>query len=186
MDLSPEGSEPLRIGDASGQLTLDKLLASLALENDVTEQHLAKIDQQVGERNHVTELSAVIADLAEYDLSEAQRLNLYNGNDLGAYHNTDAFRTHADLNGNGCLGAFMNGRNGGGNEPNGGSSILISNHHVRRIASESDSTISSISPSLSERSNAISWCDQVTQLPFFSPSSADAAASRRRSCIIIF
>ncbi|XP_055617746.1 uncharacterized protein LOC129763045 isoform X3 [Toxorhynchites rutilus septentrionalis] len=169
MDLSPEGSAPIRSGDTNGQQTLDKLLASLALESDVTDQHLAKIDQQVGEESHVTELSAVIADLAEYDLSEAQRLNLYNGNDvMGSYHSADAFRTHADINGNGYLGPFMNGRNGGGNEPNASSSLLINNHHVRRIASESDSTISSISPSLSERSNAISWCDQAREESFSS------------------
>lgn len=161
MDISPtsaqNGPNCLRIGEdpsvltSSGQLALDKLLASLALENDVTEQHLAKIDQQ-------QQLSAVIANLTEYNLSEAQRLNVYNGNDLGG----DAFRTHADIvNGNGFhhhhhhQNPLVNGRTP---DPGG----LLINNHVRRIASESDSTISSISPSLSERSNAISWCDQVT------------------------
>ena len=44
----------------------------------------------------------------------------------------------------------------------------LQNSHVRRLASESDSTISSISPSLSERSNGISWCDQqVLHKPSF-------------------
>lgn len=166
MDISPsvDGHECLRIGEDpgalthSGQLALDKLLASLALENDVTEQHLAKIDQQ-------QQLSAVIANLTEYNLSEAQRLNVYNGNDLGG----DAFRTHADIvNGNGFHHHHhhQNGQlNGRTTDPG----ALLMNNHVRRIASESDSTISSISPSLSERSNAISWCDQVTQtnkIPF--------------------
>lgn len=156
MDISPTGgNECLRIGEdpvapltSSGQLALDKLLASLALENDVTEQHLAKIDQQ-------QQLSAVIANLTDYNLSEAQRLNGYSGNDLGG----DAFRTHADIvNGNGFHHpGHLHQLNGRTNDPG---SLLI-NNHVRRIASESDSTISSISPSLSERSNAISWCDQV-------------------------
>nr|XP_029710003.1 uncharacterized protein LOC109623099 isoform X4 [Aedes albopictus] len=167
MDISPtsaqNGPNCLRIGEdpsvltSSGQLALDKLLASLALENDVTEQHLAKIDQQ-------QQLSAVIANLTEYNLSEAQRLNVYNGNDLGG----DAFRTHADIvNGNGFhhhhhhQNPLVNGRTP---DPGG----LLINNHVRRIASESDSTISSISPSLSERSNAISWCDQAREESFSS------------------
>ncbi|ETN60152.1 tensin [Anopheles darlingi] len=46
--------------------------------------------------------------------------------------------------------------------------MLLMNNHVRRIASETDSTISSISPSLSERSNAISWCDQAREESFSS------------------
>lgn len=45
---------------ASGQLTLDKLLASLALEADVNDQHLANID------NNNLDLSAIIADLTEF------------------------------------------------------------------------------------------------------------------------
>nr|XP_029709999.1 myb-like protein A [Aedes albopictus] len=168
MDISPTSADNgrnncLRIGEdpsvltSSGQLALDKLLASLALENDVTEQHLAKINQQ-------QQLSAVIANLTEYNLSEAQRLNVYNGNDLGG----DAFRTHADIvNGNGFhhhhhhQNPLVNGRTP---DPGG----LLINNHVRRIASESDSTISSISPSLSERSNAISWCDQAREESFSS------------------
>ncbi|XP_058467111.1 tensin-1-like isoform X2 [Malaya genurostris] len=185
----------LRIGEdlpvqrpPSGQLALDKLLASLALENDVTEQHLAKIDQQQQQQNlnrngdlHYTqamELSAVIANLTEYDLSEAQRLNLYNGSELMFQGNGDAFRVHADINGNGYFpstnGATTNGRNGHHHnhhhhqQHNDSTCLLINNQHVRRIASESDSTISSISPSLSERSNAISWCDQAREESFSS------------------
>ncbi|XP_062560519.1 uncharacterized protein LOC134224884 isoform X2 [Armigeres subalbatus] len=163
MDISPttEERECLRIGEdpkaltRSGQLALDKLLASLALESDVTEQHLAQIDQQ-------QQLSAVIANLTEYNLSEAQRLNAFNGNDLGG----DAFRTHADIvNGNGFHHqVHQNSLNGRANDPG----SLLLNNHVRRLASESDSTISSISPSLSERSNAISWCDQAREESFSS------------------
>ncbi|XP_058812911.1 uncharacterized protein LOC131677221 isoform X4 [Topomyia yanbarensis] len=194
MDTSPVGSDQLlRIGEdppspprpPSGHLTLDKLLASLALENDVTEQHLAKIDQQWQQKSNrngdllhysqAMELSAVIANLTEYDLSEAQRLNLYGGGSELMYHhshqgNGDAFRVHADINGNGYFptpaNGSANGRSGCGSHQE--SSLLINNQHVRRIASESDSTISSISPSLSERSNAISWCDQAREESFSS------------------
>ncbi|XP_038105876.1 uncharacterized protein LOC6037355 isoform X3 [Culex quinquefasciatus] len=168
MDVSPtDGNPPPPVDppNREGQLALDKLLASLALENDVTEQHLAKIDQQPPPapvvRNgknpylpyHESELSAVIANLTEYNLSEAR-------DSLG-----DAFRTHTDIiNGNGYHHHFTNGRSGS----TAGNGDVLGNHHVRRIASESDSTISSISPSLSERSNAISWCDQAREESFSS------------------
>uniref|UniRef100_A0A8W7PP74 SH2 domain-containing protein n=1 Tax=Anopheles coluzzii TaxID=1518534 RepID=A0A8W7PP74_ANOCL len=78
-----------------GQLALDKLLASLALESDVTEEHLAKIEGRAAangvpcyaEQRRPTfhpsaELSDVLANLAEYDLSETQQRN---GNHL-LYH----------------------------------------------------------------------------------------------------
>ncbi|XP_055526398.1 uncharacterized protein LOC129719063 isoform X2 [Wyeomyia smithii] len=194
MELSPDESngdvhQLLRIGEEDpppqppqngGQLALDKLLASLALENDVTEQHLAKIDQQQQQQqqqhqrkpslhySQAMELSAVIANLTEYNLSEAQRLNLYNGNDLVYPGNGDAFRMHADINVNGYFPTAAGRLTGGGQQLMEPASLLIGNHHVRRIASESDSTISSISPSLSERSNAISWCDQAREESFSS------------------
>uniref|UniRef100_A0A182MIA8 SH2 domain-containing protein n=1 Tax=Anopheles culicifacies TaxID=139723 RepID=A0A182MIA8_9DIPT len=74
-----------------GQLALDKLLASLALESDVTEEHLAKIEGRHTTTNGCyaeqrptvnfhpsSELSDVLANLAAYDLTEMQRNgNLY-------------------------------------------------------------------------------------------------------------
>ncbi|XP_035896399.1 serine-rich adhesin for platelets isoform X3 [Anopheles stephensi] len=218
-----------------GQLALDKLLASLALESDVTEEHLAKID---GRTNNTTntgngcypeqrptanfhpssELSDVLANLAEYDLNETQR----NGN-LYHYqqHQQSASSSVDTANGNyrhypaHGLADLVNGytlSNGHHQQPgqpprstsrssnetgvaqqssspqqhqsqNGSPNVqqqqqqhhhhhphhpLLMNNHVRRIASETDSTISSISPSLSERSNAISWCDQAREESFSS------------------
>ncbi|XP_050067868.1 uncharacterized protein LOC126556583 isoform X2 [Anopheles maculipalpis] len=211
-----------------GQLALDKLLASLALESDVTEEHLAKID---GHSNTNTtngcypeqrptvhfhpsrELSDVLANLAEYDLSETQR----NGNLYHYQQHQNASSSADTANGNYRLYPthgleLVNGgytlSNGHHQQPgqvqrstsrssnetgvaqqssqqqsqNGSPNIqqqqqhhhhhphhpLLMNNHVRRIASETDSTISSISPSLSERSNAISWCDQAREESFSS------------------
>uniref|UniRef100_A0A182NRY5 SH2 domain-containing protein n=1 Tax=Anopheles dirus TaxID=7168 RepID=A0A182NRY5_9DIPT len=92
----PTVATPAGNGIGHGQLALDKLLASLALESDVTEEHLAKIEgrsngngayyaptdhQQrppTGDFRPSCELSDVLANLAEYDLSENQRNgNLY-------------------------------------------------------------------------------------------------------------
>nr|XP_049462283.1 uncharacterized protein LOC120947859 isoform X7 [Anopheles coluzzii] len=227
-----------------GQLALDKLLASLALESDVTEEHLAKIEGRAAangvpcyaEQRRPTfhpsaELSDVLANLAEYDLSETQQRNgnhlLYHYQQQQHQNNASSSSSSGDTtttNGNYRLypthGSELANVGGGFNTlSNGGSSSsqhqrsasrsssndaaaaqqqqqsqnsspnvqqqqqqqlhhhhhhhhphhsLLMNNHVRRIASETDSTISSISPSLSERSNAISWCDQAREESFSS------------------
>ncbi|XP_041788446.1 uncharacterized protein LOC121603578 isoform X7 [Anopheles merus] len=230
-----------------GQLALDKLLASLALESDVTEEHLAKIEGRAAangvlcyaEQRRPTfhpsaELSDVLANLAEYDLSETQQRNgnhlLYHYQQQQQQHQNNASSSSSSgdtttTNGNYRLypthGSELANVGGGFNTlSNGGSSSsqhqrsasrsssndaaaaqqqqqsqnsspnvqqqqqqqlhhhhhhhhhphhsLLMNNHVRRIASETDSTISSISPSLSERSNAISWCDQAREESFSS------------------
>ncbi|XP_058129052.1 tensin-1 [Anopheles ziemanni] len=196
------GLAPTSEAISQGQLALDKLLASLALENDVTEEHLAKIDAgrsngypvEEPEHHPSRELSDVLANLAEYDLSEHQRLTLTNGN---LYHYQQQQQQHqrsVEPNGssrsypNPCSAELANGygqarsvsRNSGETAPPQQPPnhlhqhhphphhTLLMNNHVRRIASETDSTISSISPSLSERSNAISWCDQAREESFSS------------------
>uniref|UniRef100_A0A182PSN3 SH2 domain-containing protein n=1 Tax=Anopheles epiroticus TaxID=199890 RepID=A0A182PSN3_9DIPT len=202
-----------------GQVALDKLLASLALESDVTEEHLAKIEGRFPEQRPTgfqpsSQLSDVLANLAEYDLSETQRTgNLYhyqqhqnassadtatvNGNyRLYPSHGSELVNGSYTLgNGNhhlpGQLLQRSTSRSSSGNETtqqqpqsqNSSPNVqqqqqlqqhhhphhsLLMNNHVRRIASETDSTISSISPSLSERSNAISWCDQAREESFSS------------------
>ncbi|XP_055592598.1 tensin-1 [Uranotaenia lowii] len=168
MDLSPEDTPGaanryhLRIGEEEFSTTsaLDKLLATLTLERNVNEQHLAKIDHQQRNGNdlhqsHVTELCAVIANLTEYNLSESAQQRL-NGNELNYQQPVD----HLDYNGNGFQHHHHAPERIG----------AITNHQqIRRIASESDSTISSVSPSLSERSNGvISWCDQAREESFSS------------------
>ncbi|XP_052869552.1 uncharacterized protein LOC128275179 [Anopheles cruzii] len=182
-----------------GQLALDKLLASLALESDVTEEHLAKIEgrseghyteQQQQQRiqdevNHRCELSDVLASLVEYDMTENQRGQLSNGhatyygprpgsqpptpvaaelvNGYGVQqHGTTARHSHELVAGGGQPHHQHHHHHHHAHHP------LLMNNHVRRIASETDSTISSISPSLSERSNAISWCDQAREESFSS------------------
>uniref|UniRef100_A0A182SKK4 Uncharacterized protein n=1 Tax=Anopheles maculatus TaxID=74869 RepID=A0A182SKK4_9DIPT len=212
-----------------GQLALDKLLASLALESDVTEEHLAKIDGRTNTSNGCypeqrptghfhpsSELSDVLANLAEYDLNETQRNgNLYhyqqhqqnaaasssvdtaNGNyRLYPAHGLELVNGYTLSNGHHQHpGQLQRSTSRSSNETgvaqqssqqqqsqNGSPNIqqqqqhhhhhphhpLLMNNHVRRIASETDSTISSISPSLSERSNAISWCDQAREESFSS------------------
>uniref|UniRef100_A0A182KDX6 SH2 domain-containing protein n=1 Tax=Anopheles christyi TaxID=43041 RepID=A0A182KDX6_9DIPT len=213
-----------------GQLALDKLLASLALESDVTEEHLAKIEgrtatnglgypEQQPTFHPSAELSDVLANLAEYDLSETQRNgNLYHH--YQQHQNASSSSSSGDTSTNGNYRLYPThgselGVNGGYTLSNGGHHLpgqlqrstsrtstndayvaqlqqqshnssphvqlqqqhhhhhhphhsLLMNNHVRRIASETDSTISSISPSLSERSNAISWCDQAREESFSS------------------
>ncbi|XP_053668786.1 uncharacterized protein LOC128719189 [Anopheles marshallii] len=209
-----------------GQLALDKLLASLALESDVTEEHLAKIEGRTNttgcyaeQRPTVdfhpsSELSDVLANLAAYDLTEMQRNgNLYhqqpsvdtaNGNyRLYPAHGFELVNGYTLSNGHHHLpGQLQRSTSRGSNDAtvaqqshqhqqsqNSSPNIqqqqqqqqlpphhhhnhphhpLLMNNHVRRIASETDSTISSISPSLSERSNAISWCDQAREESFSS------------------
>uniref|UniRef100_A0A182VZH8 SH2 domain-containing protein n=1 Tax=Anopheles minimus TaxID=112268 RepID=A0A182VZH8_9DIPT len=215
-----------------GQLALDKLLASLALESDVTEEHLAKIEGRNTNTNTngcypeqrptvnfhpSSELSDVLANLAAYDLTEMQRNgNLYhhqhhyqnaspsvdttNGNyRLYPAHGLELVNGYTLSNGHHLPGQLQRStsRSSSSNDTavaqqsqqqqqsqNSSPNIqqqqqqqqhhnhphhpLLMNNHVRRIASETDSTISSISPSLSERSNAISWCDQAREESFSS------------------
>ncbi|XP_049277640.1 uncharacterized protein LOC125760989 isoform X3 [Anopheles funestus] len=216
-----------------GQLALDKLLASLALESDVTEEHLAKIEGRTNtercypeQRPTVnfhpsSELSDVLANLAEYDLTEMQRNgNLYhqhhqhyqqqhqnaspsvdttNGNyRLYSAHGLELVNGYTLSNGHHLPGQLQRSTSRSSNDAqhsqqqsqNNSPNVqqqqqqqqlqqqhhhhnhphhpLLMNNHVRRIASETDSTISSISPSLSERSNAISWCDQAREESFSS------------------
>ncbi|XP_052891228.1 uncharacterized protein LOC128299340 isoform X2 [Anopheles moucheti] len=203
-----------------GQLALDKLLASLALESDVTEEHLAKIEgrtdtngccpvqRPTGDFHPSRALSDVLANLAEYDLTEMQRnggnnlVDTTNGNyRLYPAHGLELVNGYTTLsNGHHHLpGQLQRSTSRSSNDAtvahqshqqqqsqNSSPNVqqqqlqqqhhhhnhphhpLLMNNHVRRIASETDSTISSISPSLSERSNAISWCDQAREESFSS------------------
>lgn len=148
--LITNGYDKLSTDVASGQLALDKLLASLAIESDVNEQHLANIennnytttatnktrsnclDQINGNNYHDLELSAIIADLTEF----------------GSQHSGDsnwAAKPNGDQNGYASTTSEKS-------EP--------INQTVKKLVTESDCS-SSISPSLSERSNVVSWSDQV-------------------------
>lgn len=132
----------------NGQLALDQLLASLALESDVTEQHLANLENgnhleeksnEINGKKNANELTAVIATLTEF------------GNSI---QNTSEIITNWHLTRN----TEINGN-------------LVHNaiKRVHEMSSGggigSSECSSSISPSLSERStNGVSWSDQVNEL----------------------
>lgn len=94
------------------QLTLDNLLESLAIENNVAEQHLAKID-------------------------------IENGNSSKRFVRTSTMNTSRTSNGK-----------------------RFNDFNNNKLGSETESS-SSVSPSLSERSNGISWSDQVCSFIHF-------------------
>lgn len=153
--ITPLGYEKLTNDVTSGQQALDQLLASLAIESDVNEQHLANIENnnyatvkklkrlngldRINGNNHDLELSAIIADLTEFGSQHSS-----------ADSNSNWTKANGDLNGYGSTSDKS--------EP--------MNQTVKKLMSESESS-SSISPSLSERSNAVSWSDQVFSSSFF-------------------
>lgn len=139
----------------NGQLALDQLLASLALESDVTEQHLANLEngnvlveeevetyqRKLPSQEKANELSAMIATLTEFGAS---------------IQNTSEMITNWHLTRSGQGPPEMMHCNG----------TLVHNA-IKRVHDMSggigsSECSSSISPSLSERStNGVSWSDQV-------------------------
>lgn len=150
------GHDKLTDDVLSGQQALDQLLASLAIESNVNDQHLANIENnnyaivtkpslrqinglnQINGNNHDLELSAIIADLTEFGSQHSS----------GSDSNSNWAKTNGDLNG------YSGSTTSEKSEP--------INQTIKKIVTESESS-SSISPSLSERSNAVSWSDQVRE-----------------------
>lgn len=148
-----------------GQLALDRLLASLAMETDMIDKHSAHINNNNNNSNCSSPLS-------NYNRKSSSPNNIFtyptirdsNHNGINGVHTnlndvianlTDFTRTESIRQ--------MSLTNGGGNSPNGNRYSFDqppANNHIKRLASESENS-SSISPSLSERSNGVSWSDQV-------------------------
>lgn len=133
----------------NGQLALDQLLASLALESDVTEQHLANLENgntsveeyhAKQELNKTNELSAVIATLTEFGASIQNTSEI-----ITNWHLT---RANGQIEMMNCNGGLVHN--------------AIKRVHDMSGGIGSSECSSSISPSLSERStNGVSWSDQV-------------------------
>ncbi|XP_037026523.1 uncharacterized protein LOC119067561 isoform X2 [Bradysia coprophila] len=151
--------------NACGQLALDRLLKSLAIENNKIEEQLDHLNNgngrdsyRNGNSNSPTEifkfpppirdknhnkiekndsLNDVIANLTDFTRHETMRQSLTNGN-----------RSPSIVNNNRQY-------------------LEPTNNVIKRLASESENS-SSISPSLSERSNGVSWSDQVREESFSS------------------
>lgn len=99
-------------------------------------------------------LNDVIANLTEFTRHETMRqLSLINGNGNG--HTMPAIANNQSNN----YHQHNNHNNNHNNHVNGGRNYQESNA-IKRLTSESENS-SSISPSLSERSNGVSWSDQV-------------------------
>lgn len=139
----------------NGQLALDQLLASLALESDVTEQHLANLengnvieeayhvnnDRKLPKQEKTNELTAVIATLTEFGASIQNTSEI-----ITNWHLTRASTGQAEMMT--CNGALVHN--------------AIKRVHDMSGGIGSSECSSSISPSLSERStNGVSWSDQV-------------------------
>lgn len=200
----------------SGHLTLDRLLASLALENDLMDRHLSQINnnnilpirykqplrtnelfsyetngnsnyQRVTSDGTHANLNDVIANLTEFTRHESMReQNNYtngnfatNGGSTIDYHNSNS-NSNSNINNNSnnnnqhYHNSHLNHINHHNNNNHINNGINSNNNHInhrnyqepcnnaiKRLTSESENS-SSISPSLSERSNGIvSWSDQV-------------------------
>lgn len=196
--------------NSDGQLALDQLLASLAVENDIIDQHLAKLNGTTQNGNHQTELTDngkpiftypinrdnnfnrlpangilkndnyqntnregihsnlndVIANLTEFTRTESMRQrSLTNGSFNGTHQNNHTHNYHINQNSHN-----NNNSNHVNSNYHSNSISHTSNNHrsyqepcnnaIKRLTSESENS-SSISPSLSERSNGVSWSDQV-------------------------
>lgn len=144
--------------NACGQLALDQLLKSLAIENNKIDERLDQLSNghsrdiyrngnssspseifkfppPIRDNNHNKiekndSLNDVIANLTDFTRHETMRQSLTNGN-----------RSPSLVNNNRQY-------------------LEPTNNAIKRLASESENS-SSISPSLSERSNGVSWSDQV-------------------------
>lgn len=144
--------------NACGHLALDRLLKSLAIENNKIDEQLDRLNNGNGrdsyrngnssspaeifkfpppirDKNHNKiekndSLTDVIANLTDFTRHETLRQSLTNGN-----------RSPSIVNSNRQY-------------------LEPTNNAIKRLASESENS-SSISPSLSERSNGVSWSDQV-------------------------
>lgn len=146
--------------NACGQLALDRLLKSLAIENNKIDEQLDQLNNgnsrdsrdsyrngnsspseifkfppPIRDKNHNKiekndTLNDVIANLTDFTRHESMRQSLTNGN-----------RSPSLVNNNRQY-------------------LEPTNNAIKRLASESENS-SSISPSLSERSNGVSWSDQV-------------------------
>lgn len=192
----PNNTNAATSDDACGQLVLDRLLASLAIESDIMNRQSAKLSNgncspisyrikhsrpnsniftyptiitnhdanhnNNNNNNNNTQrqsLAETISNKTASDTSTAQSNGVHsNLNDVIA-NLTDFTRTETirqlSLTGS-------NGNNSPGiSNTNGRYSFEQAHMVVKRLASESENS-SSISPSLSERSNGIvSWSDQV-------------------------
>lgn len=154
--------------NAGGQLALDRLLASLAVESDIMDQHLAQINGNCSPHsfNNSNGSSSQSSDVFTYptpmvlvkDSNQNPIRSMSNGdaaslNDVIA--NLTDFTRHETQR-------QLSLTNGNSPCANGNSKYTESstNNTVKRLASESDNS-SSISPSFSERSNGVSWNDQV-------------------------
>lgn len=152
-----------------GQLALDRLLASLAVESDIMDQHLAQINGNCSPRsfNNSNGSSSQSSDVFTYPTPMTLVMKDSNQNTIRSMSNGDAaslndvianltdFTRHETLR-------QLSLTNGNSPCPNGTSKYTESStsNTVKRLASESDNS-SSISPCFSERSNGVSWNDQV-------------------------
>lgn len=192
---------------ATGQLALDRLLESLAIESDIMEQQLAQLngngrletspDREIissqcdkdtiftypatrdNNYNTTTTMNAyanqngvhsnlndVIENLTEFTRHETMRqLSLMNGNGNGngngshhSHQQTNILNNHANN-----YHLHNNHNNHHINNINGNRHYQEPSNAIKRLTSESENS-SSISPSLSERSNGVSWSDQVRSI----------------------
>lgn len=162
-------------GGQCGQLTLDRLLASLAVETDIMDQHLAQINgncrnsdsfSPVNGSSSSNEVFTYPNPLIDQNQNTVLSTTEVNGIDIDSglndvIANLTDFTRHETMrqlslaNGNSSPIVVHN------NHINGRSPQFETNSTVmKRLASESDNS-SSISPSFSERSNGVSWNDQV-------------------------
>lgn len=177
--------------DDTSYMALDQLLASLALENDIMERQLSQInnnDTNAMKYKHQTNvfsfdardhyasngnyrntkrnvfdenLNDVLANLIEF--SENESLPYANGHLTNGHNHHSNHLNNNYSNNNHISSSYVTNGHGINNNHINRAHIYQepSNNAIKRLTSESENS-SSVSPSLSERSNGIvSWNDQV-------------------------
>lgn len=204
----------------NGQMALDQLLASLAIENDIIDQHLAKLNgalpngklmtnqyqtdvtdngkplftcpinrdnnfnrlpmngilksdnyQNTNRDGIHSNLNDVIANLTDFTRTESMRQrSVTNGHFNETHQNHQTHNYHSNHNNQNSHSNSNTQNNHVNSNNHSNSNNHTGNNHrsyqepcnnaIKRLTSESEHS-SSISPSLSERSNGVSWSDQV-------------------------
>lgn len=149
--------------NACGQLALDRLLKSLAIENNKIDEHLDQLNNsnsrdsyRNGNSSSPSEIFKFPPPIRDKNYNKVEKNNVRIHDSLN-----DVITNLTDFTRNEAIRqSLTNGNRSPSLVNNNRQYLEPTNNAIKRLASESENS-SSISPSLSERSNGVSWSDQV-------------------------
>lgn len=149
--------------NACGQLALDRLLKSLAIENNKIDEHLDQLNNsnsrdsyRNGNSSSPSEIFKFPPPIRDKNYNKIEKNNVRTHDSLN-----DVITNLTDFTRNEAIRqSLTNGNRSPSLVNNNRQYLEPTNNVIKRLASESENS-SSISPSLSERSNGVSWSDQV-------------------------